>query len=385
MDKCCLVSSSRPAKLCWWLEARKSTALAGEFAGAAQRYWLRVFPRVCREVGQWRGRAWAIPDPVLRQSALENLLAERLNLDGAAAFAAFAPAARRPAVVRAQVAFQAAYDYVDTLAEQDNPDPVRNGDRLHRALLAALDPAPQRIDYYAHHAHNDDAGYLEYPRRDLPRRAERAPILPLGGGCRRVEPLRESRPTKVSIRVSARGDHAALERWARERRHPQAISMVGDAASAGSSLGVFMLIATAAEQAVRAEDAAAIEEAYFPWIGSLHTLLDSLVDRHEDVAAGQSSLLAYYASPEEAAARLGAMAVESMRQDRGAPHGCRHALVLAGMAGHYLSMPEATLPEARLATRSVLAAIGGLAAPAMLVMGVRRALGADDPRLRIAI
>ena len=43
------------------------------------------------------------------------------------------------------------------------------------------------------------------------------------------------------------------------------------------------------------------------------------------------------------------------------------------MAGHYLSVPEAALAEALLATRSVLAAIGGLAAPAMLVMGVRRA------------
>ncbi|MGA2165352.1 MAG: hypothetical protein ABSH36_12895, partial [Solirubrobacteraceae bacterium] len=62
-----------------------ATGLAGEFAGAAQRYWLRVFPRVCREVGQWRGRAGAIPDPVLRQSALENLQTERMNLDGAAA------------------------------------------------------------------------------------------------------------------------------------------------------------------------------------------------------------------------------------------------------------------------------------------------------------
>ena len=55
------------------------------------------------------------------------------------------------------------------------------------------------------------------------------------------------------------------------------------------------------------------------------------------------------------------------------PDGCRHSLVLAGMASHYLSAREASLPDALPATDSVLAAIGGLAAPAMIVMGVRRA------------
>ena len=121
--------------------------LPAEFLSAAKRYWLRVFPTVRREAIRWRSRAEEIPDPVLRQAALANLRAERLNLDGAAAFAAFAPDAHRPAVVRAQVALQAAYDYVDALAEQPCRDPIRNGDQLHKVLGAALDPTGPRIDY----------------------------------------------------------------------------------------------------------------------------------------------------------------------------------------------------------------------------------------------
>lgn len=350
----------------------RGAALAGEFASAAHRYWLRVFPRVCREVGQWRGRAGAIPDPVLRRAALENLQAERLNLDGAAAFAAFAPAVRRPTVVRAQVAFQAAYDYVDTLAEQDNPDPVRNGDRLHRALLTALDPVPQRIDYYAHHTHRDDAGYLqtlvETCRVALSRLPSFASVAaPARRAATRIAAYQSLNQGECS------GGHAELERWAREHELPGSdLQWWEIAASAGSSLGVFVLIAAAAEQAVCAEDAAALEAAYFPWIGSLHTLLDSLIDRREDAAAGQRSLLDYYASPQDAARGLARLAVESLRQATALPHGYRHSLVLAGMASHYLSAREATLPEALPASRSVLAAIGGLAAPTMLVMGVRR-------------
>ncbi len=113
--------------------------------------------------------------------------------------------------------------------------------------------------------------------------------------------------------------------------------------------------------------------AYFPWVGALHTLLDSLVDRQEDAAAGQRSLLDYYSSPQEAAARLGLLAAESRKRIRTLPSSRQHMLLLAGMASHYLSTPEAARPDALLTARSVLKTIGGLAAPTMLVMVARRA------------
>jgi tetraprenyl-beta-curcumene synthase len=121
-------------------------------------------------------------------------------------------------------------------------------------------------------------------------------------------------------------------------------------------------------------------DAYFPWVGALHTLLDSLVDREEDAAAGQHSLLDYYSSPQETAARLSLLAAESLSRIRALPCPRQHLLLLAGMASHYLSTPEASRPDALLTARSVLGTIGGLAAPTMLVMGARRAAsrGADD-------
>jgi tetraprenyl-beta-curcumene synthase len=128
---------------------------------------------------------------------------------------------------------------------------------------------------------------------------------------------------------------------------------------------------------VSAEETAAIEAAYFPWIGSLHLLLDSLVDRREDAESGQRSLLDYYASPQEAAARLGLLASESLSRVRALPGARRHVLILAGMTAHYLSMPAAAHPYALPAARTVLNAIGGLAAPTMLVMTARRAAGRE--------
>ena len=95
-------------------------ALGRAFAWAAATYWLSIFPVVRREIAGLRKRAEGIPDPVLREEALQAL-AKRGNIEGAAAFATLVPKARRRAVTRALVAFQAAYNYVDMLAEQ----PVR--------------------------------------------------------------------------------------------------------------------------------------------------------------------------------------------------------------------------------------------------------------------
>ena len=110
----------------------------GTFADAARRYWVNVFPTVRRERTRWRQRAAEIPDPLLRTLALQAE-GDAGNVEGAAAFAAFVPRAHRTAVMRALVAYQSAYDYLDRLAEQPSADPVAGARGLHRALLDALE------------------------------------------------------------------------------------------------------------------------------------------------------------------------------------------------------------------------------------------------------
>jgi hypothetical protein len=55
------------------------------------------------------------------------------------------------------------------------------------------------------------------------------------------------------------------------------------------------------------------------------------------------------------------------------PRHHNHAMILAAMASFYLSDPQAATADARLAKNQVLATMGGLAAPTMLVMRARRA------------
>ena len=134
-------------------------ALAGSFAGAARRYWMGVFPGVCAERRRREARAQQIPDALL-QRVVVDALRKWGNIEGASAFAAFAPRRRRAPAARAMVCFQAAYNYLDMLTELPNTDPTANGRLLHRALLVALDPDAEHLDYYAHHHLQDDGGYL---------------------------------------------------------------------------------------------------------------------------------------------------------------------------------------------------------------------------------
>ncbi len=359
-------------------------ALTIGFVDAARRYWIGVFPQVRRELSHWRERASEIPDPALSRLAL-HAQRKRGNLEGAAAFAAFAPRSNRAAVVRAVVAFQAAYDYLDVLAEQPQGDRVAGARGLHAALLDSLDPAmgtesPRHPDYYAHYTQREDNGYLA-ELVDTCRTA----LATLPSHAAIAAPTRRAAERIVefqSLNLSeSQGDHDALARWARTETPPAAdLRWWEVAAAGGSSLGVHALIAAAADPALQPGDVEAIEHAYFPWIGGLHSLLDHLVDRAQDAAMGERNLIDYYASPLQAATHMQALAERAAGAARALPRGRRHAIILAGMTGYYLSDPAASAPGALPIAEGVREAIGGLVAPALLVVKARRfAAGAIDP------
>ncbi len=343
--------------------------LSGAFAAAGTRYWCEVFPRVARELRHWYRRAGEIQDPQLRRLALRTQRHERGNLEGAAAFAVLAPRAQTLNLVRAVVAFQATYDFVDELAEQPSADPLANGRQLHLALLAALDPGLAHADYYAHRG-GGDGGYM----RSLVEACRAACAELPSYGCV-AEYVLGAAQRMVVFQLH---NHGAGERsfalWAGSLTPPGSDLLWWEtAAGAASSLGIFALIAAAAQPRLTADEAACTQEAYFPWIGALHVLLDSLVDRGEDLAGGRHSLIAHYRSPEETALRLRTIAARAMVATQTLSAGTTHALLLAAMISFYLTAPAAWAPATRLAARQVAETMGALAAPTLLVHGARRA------------
>ncbi|MGC2374153.1 MAG: DUF2600 family protein [Solirubrobacteraceae bacterium] len=351
--------------------APRQLVIGTRFASAAARYWIGVFPCACREIARWERRAGTIPDPNLRRLALRALKDERGNLEGATAYAAFAPRPHRSAVAHAAMAFQATYDYVDAISEQPDGTHDANVHRLHQALLIALEPSARHLDYYAHHNRQSDGGYLNH----LVDRCRSALAL-LPSYSMVAESVRRATTRIVEYQrlnnPGPDGSFHAFSRWAIAITAPGTdLRWWETGAAAGSSLAVFALMAAAAQPALSTHHIEALENAYFPWIGSLHTLLDSLIDEQEDAITGQHSLTARYTSRKEAANRLQRLTVQANDHAKALPDGQHHMMILTAMVSFYLASPRANNSRVRLIAEHVLTTLGADALPAMLVLRAR--------------
>jgi tetraprenyl-beta-curcumene synthase len=346
-------------------------ALAPALGAVVLRYLLTVRAQATRELAHWQAQAQRIPDPVLRRLALDAL-AKRGNMEGAALMAVLSPRAHRRATVRALVAFQAAYNYLDILAEQPSEEPTGNGLQLHQALLVALDPAASHPDYYASCSQREDGGYL-VAMVDACRTAFAG--LPSHGAAADAAHAAAVRIVGFqSLNLTeSQGGQGALSLWAGEQAPAgSGLQWWQTAASCGSSLAVHVLIALAASPSLDPREIAAVEDAYFPWIGALHSLLDSLVDISEDELHGQRNLLGHDASIDDAAARMRSLTRRCADAAGALPRGPEHSVILTMMAGHYLSAPEASVPRAEAIAGDVADALGALVRPTLALFKARR-------------
>jgi tetraprenyl-beta-curcumene synthase len=339
------------------------------FAAAAWRYWLGVFPVARIEIWRLKRRARSIPDSTLRELALDAQRRKWASLEGAAAFAVFAPRGQRAALTRLVVVLQAIFDYADTLMEQPCEDVAANSRQLHSAFLAAFQ-AGEHLDYYRHNSHCDDGGYL-VSLVECCRLIVRT--LPSYGLVREAVRRNAWRILyyQGAVNLASEVDHPALARWSREQvSEGTAMEWWEIAAAAGSSLVIFALLAAAADPELDMAEVESIEQLYWPWAESLHIFLDSLVDRAEDMQTGQPSLLDLYGSPHEMATRLRVLTSETF--SRAGRLECHHRLILAAMVALYLSDEQAWTAFARPATERILSAADSLVAPALLLLRARR-------------
>jgi tetraprenyl-beta-curcumene synthase len=331
-------------------------------------YRVGVVPLVRREVMRWRGAAASIPDPLLRAQALDALEQKALNVEATAVFGTLAPRRTRPAAVRAMTALQVAIDYLDTLGEQPVAEPLRNGLRLHEALIAALNPGAEPGDWYRFHPQSEDGGYLDGLVAACQKSVAALPAhrIALPPAQRAAARCGEGQ----SYTHAAASDR--LEAWASSLDAPPAYRWWEVAAGASSSVAAHALVAAAADPRTSVAEAESIDAAYFPSVGALTVLLDDLIDRAEDAADGTHNYIAYYADSAEAADRLDSIARLASSALARLRHPHRHSAILTGVAGFYLSAPEADAPYARPIRDRLLRSTGPAVRPIVAVMRRRR-------------
>jgi tetraprenyl-beta-curcumene synthase len=337
------------------------------------RYWVQVKPAAGRELVYWRRRAAAIPDPTLRAQALFSLREDGLNPEAAAVFATLAPRGRRQAALRALVAFQVMYDYLDTIGEQAGADRLGDGLALQRAFADALAAEGGRRDYYRHHPQREDGGYLEGLVEEC-RTANAA--LPGAAAVRATARRAAERAAAAQSHTHAAigAGNRALAEWALAQDRAAGYEWWELAAGGIASLSVLALIAAAADPRTGAAEAAAVDAAYFPSVCSLCTMLDSLIDYDADGASGNHSAVAEYESNLLAAERLAAIAAAADAEVRQLRRGRHHAAILAGVPGFYLSAAGARTDFARPIATRVIARLSPMAPLSVGVMRARRRL-----------
>jgi tetraprenyl-beta-curcumene synthase len=346
-----------------WLLTRAGVALV--LANA--RYWSTVAPQARSELSRWKARASQIEDLKLRTLAMQKLSQEGFAAEVAATLATLTPRRHRGAAVRAIVALEVMFDYLDGLTERPARDQLANGRRLFKVLSDALDPSASPTDDYYRHNGSDDGGYLRELGATvsgelacLPATATLAPtMLRAGARCSEAE---------VLTHAGALAEDSPAQSWAVREANGSGLEWREYLAGAASSvLSVHALIALAGDERATVEDASAVDAVYLA-VGVLSTMLDSVVDYEQDQANGTIAYIEHYEDTSELGQRLAEIAQKAAAGARGTRRDAHHLMTIAGVVAYFTSAPTARSDLALPVTSCVQSELRPLITPALAVM-----------------
>lgn len=312
------------------------------------RFVITVFPLVSRELDTWRIRAGRCPDGELAVQALASIAHKKFHCQGGSIYGLY-PGVNTPHLICLIVAIQTISDYLDNLCDRASIYDEAAFRQLHEAMTDALDPDRPLADYYAFYPLQEDGGYLAALVETCRRQVSSLPSYHL------VKPhllhlakLYSDLQTYKHLAPHIRQEKMLAWINSHLRDYPN-LGPWEFAAATGSTLGMFMLCAAAANPRLTATEATAINKAYFPSISGLHILLDYFIDVAEDRHHGDLNFVAYYASETEASERLIHFTSEALKAATHMPNSLFHQTVVKGLLAMYLSDPKANQdPEKRI-------------------------------------
>lgn len=316
------------------------------------------FPGVDAELACWKKAAAATLSPELADQALASIRDKRFHCLGGSVFSLY-PGVDTPAAIRLIVALQTISDYLDNLCDRAGICDETAFRQLHLAFIDALDPHTPPRDYYGAYPYRGDNGYLgslvETCRAEIAKLPAYDLVKP---SVIRLATLYADLQTYKHLDPAIR--HSKMTGWAATHlaAHP-GLTAWEFAAASGSTLGIFMLFAAAADRSLTPDAVQDILAAYFPWIAGFHILLDYLIDLDEDRRHGDLNFVAYYRDPAEIYSRLSLFYREALQHTRRLANPLFAETVISGLLAMYLSDPKSDLPVVREVKRGLLDAAGG--------------------------
>ena len=302
----------------------------------AARFILRVHPDVQHYLGAWRQMAETIPDAELRKQALMSLRTKAFHCEGGAIYALLAGSYYHEAL-RFIIAYQTISDYLDNLCDRSTSLDPEDFRALHESMLHALTPGTGDVNYYRFRKEQDDGGYLSALVQTCRDMLDKLPAYPI------IVPFlhelaRYYCELQVHKHVRPEERLPRLKHWFDINRGQLPEMKWNEfAASAGSTLGIFCLVAYASGDDCSADLARQIKNAYFPWVQGLHIMLDYLIDQAEDRIGGDLNFCSYYPDNDEMLARLKYLFAEAEISVARLPDAGFHLMVNRGLVGMYLA------------------------------------------------
>ena len=319
-----------------------------------------VFPAVKRELRGWEAYLKTCPPSFLLNQALHSIKEKRFHCQGGAVYALFSHTGRHE-LLSFITAFQTISDYLDNLCDRlplwsvnlragdmktiAKADAMREqGFRaLHGALQDALEAegnTGETEGYYGHYPFKEDGGYLQqlvqHCRKTITQLPSHAQIQDktrfLSGLYCDLQTLKHLSPQRRE---------KALQDWARPHQEQYFyLYWYEFAAAAGSTLGIFALMAAVSRNDINQDGSTALFNLYFPWICGLHILLDYYIDQAEDRLTGDLNFVAYYEDSEHCLERIRFFIRQALLRTKGMPHAFFHRSIIKGLPAFYLSDPK---------------------------------------------
>lgn len=317
----------------------------------------QVFPKVKRELTYWNSYAEAYAEKELSTQALSSIHYKRFHCLGGSIYSLYHNVDMHSSI-RFITALQTISDYLDNLCDRTNITNELAFRQLHLAITDALTPDGTFHDYYKYYTFQHDGGYLtslvSTCRQEVMKLPAYSVIRP---DILKLASLYSELQTYKHLALSERKQKMAG--WAESKLSPNAtIAFWEFSAAAGSTLGIFMLCAAAADPKLSRDMSDRIFSLYFPWICGLHILLDYFIDREEDIFAGDLNFTTYYKDSDEMLTRLKFFIRQARSQAEKLPNPAFPQTVICGLLALYLSDPKALAAKEKAITKELLAYAG---------------------------
>lgn len=295
-----------------------------------------ILPTVHYYLDGWKKKAQLIPNEELRKQALASIKTKTFHCEGGSILALLSHSYVEECI-EFIVAYQTISDYLDNLCDRSTSLDPKDFCMLHQSMKDALSVHAKLKNYYQYREDQDDGGYLNELVMTCQRILSEIDNYPIIADyllelCGYYCELQVHKHVKKEERVPR------LEQWFEQYR-PSLPDMkwYEFSACAGSTLGIFCLVAYAFQPGFTKSIAAKIKNGYFPYVQGLHILLDYFIDQEEDELEGDLNFCSYYKSKKEMMDRLAHFVSEADKNLKDIPNENFHKLINRGLLGLYLS------------------------------------------------